>query len=123
QLGILAQARGDLAEAETLYRRSLEINERLGNPARIATGYHQLGMLAQARGDVDAEMVEIARLVAMFVSADIEAPAGVRTRLTQIRDEVGQQRMTATLTGTLGAEVTHAVMDLLGKDPASPGTD
>jgi hypothetical protein len=30
-LGILAQARGDLTEAESQYRRSLDINERLGN--------------------------------------------------------------------------------------------
>jgi tetratricopeptide (TPR) repeat protein len=53
QLGILAQDRGDYQEAERQYRRSLEINERLGNQADMATGYHQLGMLAQDRGDYE----------------------------------------------------------------------
>src|SRR5262249_16913638 len=51
QLGILAQDRGDYAEAEARYRQSLEINERLESQAGMATGYHQLGMLAQLQGD------------------------------------------------------------------------
>ena len=50
-LGILAQARGDYAEAARQYQRSLDINERLGDQAGMATSYHQLGMLAQDRGD------------------------------------------------------------------------
>ena len=53
QLGILAQARGAYDEAEARYRQSLEINERLGNLAGMATSYHQLGTLAQDRGDYD----------------------------------------------------------------------
>ncbi len=56
QLGMLAQRRGDYAEAERLYRQSLEINEPLGNLAGMAASYHQLGMLAQDRGNYpDAE--------------------------------------------------------------------
>jgi tetratricopeptide (TPR) repeat protein len=50
-LGILAQHRGDYAEAERRYRQALDINERLGNQAGMASGYHQLGRLAQHRGD------------------------------------------------------------------------
>ena len=53
-LGILAQRRGDYGTAESLYRRSLEIFERIGDQAGMATSYHQLGMLAQLRGDYDA---------------------------------------------------------------------
>ena len=51
QLGILAQDRGDYNTAETRYQQSLDINERLGNQAGMATSYHQLGILAQLRGD------------------------------------------------------------------------
>ena len=51
QLGILAQERGDYAEAEARYRQSLEIEERLGNQTGMASSYHQLGTLAQDRGD------------------------------------------------------------------------
>jgi tetratricopeptide (TPR) repeat protein len=54
--GILAQGRGDLVEAERLYRASLEIEERLGDQAGVSASYHQLGVLAQGRGDpVEAE--------------------------------------------------------------------
>ena len=50
QLGILAQQRGDHAEAESRYRESLSSFEELGDQAGIARSYHQLGSLAQARG-------------------------------------------------------------------------
>ena len=51
QLGILAQQRGDYAEAARQYQRSLDINERLGDQAGMASSYHQLGILAQLQGD------------------------------------------------------------------------
>ena len=53
-LGILAQARGDYDAAEPLYRRALEISERIGDQASMANSYGQLGILAQQRGDYDA---------------------------------------------------------------------
>jgi tetratricopeptide (TPR) repeat protein len=53
QLGILAQARGDYDEAARQYQRSLDIEERLGNQAGMATSYHNLGVFAQHRGDYD----------------------------------------------------------------------
>ena len=45
QLGILAQDRGDYDEADRQYQRSLDIFERLGNQADMATSYSQLGIL------------------------------------------------------------------------------
>ena len=51
QLGILAQARGDYAQAET---RSSNPHHR-GSAGPAATSYHQLGILAQARGGHTAE--------------------------------------------------------------------
>ena len=44
QLGMIAQVRGDYDEAARQYQRSLDINERLGDQAGLATSYHQLGM-------------------------------------------------------------------------------
>jgi tetratricopeptide (TPR) repeat protein len=52
QLGMVAQGRGDLAAAETWYRKSLEIKEALGNRPGMASTYRQLGMVAQYRGEV-----------------------------------------------------------------------
>ncbi|NGM12396.1 tetratricopeptide repeat protein [Verrucosispora sp. CWR15] len=51
QLGILAQARGDYAEAERRYQQSLTIGEELGDRAGMASSYHQLGNLAYLQGD------------------------------------------------------------------------
>ena len=52
-LGMLAQMRGDYAEAARQYQRSLDIDERLGDQAGVATSYHNLGALAQERGDYE----------------------------------------------------------------------
>jgi len=58
QLGVLAQVRGDYGEAARQYQRCLDIFERLGDQAGMATTYHNLGILAQGRGNYD----EAARL-------------------------------------------------------------
>jgi tetratricopeptide (TPR) repeat protein len=53
QLGITAQGRGRLDEAEGWYRRAIQIREELGLRAFLATDYHQLGMIAQDRGRLE----------------------------------------------------------------------
>ena len=53
QLGITAQNRGRLDEAEDWYRKALAIKEELGNRPSMANTYRQLGMTAQARGRLD----------------------------------------------------------------------
>ena len=53
QLGITAQDRGRLDEADDWYRKSLAINEELGDRPGMAATYHQLGMTAQDRGRLD----------------------------------------------------------------------
>ncbi|MFF2735454.1 tetratricopeptide repeat protein [Streptomyces cyaneofuscatus] len=50
QLGMVAQGRGRWEEAEGWYRKSLVIEEGLGNAPGMASSYHQLGMVAQERG-------------------------------------------------------------------------
>jgi tetratricopeptide (TPR) repeat protein len=52
QLGMVAQDRGDLAAAEDWYRKSLAIDEALGDQRGLASSYHQLGRVAQLRGDL-----------------------------------------------------------------------
>ena len=49
QLGIIAQDRGRLEEAEDWYRKSLAIKEELGDRPGMAITYGQLGLLAEAR--------------------------------------------------------------------------
>jgi tetratricopeptide (TPR) repeat protein len=50
-LGVLAQKRGDYAEAHRRYTQALAIDEPLDNQTGIATTYHNLGVLAHDRGD------------------------------------------------------------------------
>ena len=52
QLGLIAKVRGDLGEAETQYRRSLDISERLGDQAGMAFAHGNLANLAHIRGDL-----------------------------------------------------------------------
>lgn len=55
-LARVAEARRDLDDAERWYRKSLDINERLGNEHDAASTYHQLGNVAEERRDFeDAE--------------------------------------------------------------------
>ena len=49
ELGRLAQATGDLAEARRLYGQSLEIAEELGNRAGMASTLGQLANLAKPK--------------------------------------------------------------------------
>ena len=53
QLGMTAQGRGRLEEAEDWYRQSLTIKEDLGNRPGMALTYHQLGRTAQDRGRLE----------------------------------------------------------------------
>ena len=53
QLGMTAQDRGRLDEAEDWYRKSLTIDEELGNRPGMAITYHELGITAQDRGRLD----------------------------------------------------------------------
>jgi tetratricopeptide (TPR) repeat protein len=53
QLGMTAQDRGQLDEADDCYRKALTIEEELGNRHQMAYTYHQLGRTAQDRGQLD----------------------------------------------------------------------
>ena len=53
QLGMTARDRGRLGEAEDWYRKSLAIDDELGNLPGVAITYHQLGITAQGRGRLE----------------------------------------------------------------------
>ena len=52
-LGIIAETRGDLAEAEKLYRESLAIKREIGNRIGEAASLNNLGNIASANGNMD----------------------------------------------------------------------
>jgi tetratricopeptide (TPR) repeat protein len=53
QLGMVAQMRGRLEEAETLYRKALAIEEELDDRSGMASNYQQLGANARDHGRPD----------------------------------------------------------------------
>ncbi len=53
ELGFLYEFIGDLGPAEQMFRKALEINEKLGRPGAVASGYGNLGLIYQTRGDLD----------------------------------------------------------------------
>jgi len=53
QLGIIAQAQGEYAEARRLYSESLTIFERLGDQGGRANTLHELGSIAQDQGEYE----------------------------------------------------------------------
>jgi tetratricopeptide (TPR) repeat protein len=83
QLGMTAEARGRLDEADDWYRRSIRIREELGLRDLLATDYHQLGITAQMRGQLD------------------EAGDWYRKALT-IKEELGNRPSMALTYGQLG---------------------
>ena len=55
-LGHLALAKNELAQAEDYYRRSLDLDERLGDTYNAGTSWLNLGYVAWQRGDVERAM-------------------------------------------------------------------
>jgi tetratricopeptide (TPR) repeat protein len=53
QLGMTAQARGQLDEASDWYQQAIQIREELGLRSLLAADYHQLGITAHDRGQLD----------------------------------------------------------------------
>jgi tetratricopeptide (TPR) repeat protein len=53
QLGVLAQHREQLEEADDWFTKSLAIRNQLGDELGAATSYHHLGAVAQLRGQFD----------------------------------------------------------------------
>jgi tetratricopeptide (TPR) repeat protein len=53
QLGIAAGKRGRLDDAEDWYRKSLAIEEEIGDRPGMASSYNQLGTVAEGRGRLD----------------------------------------------------------------------
>jgi hypothetical protein len=66
QLGMVAEGRGQLDDAERWYKKSLEIKEALGNRPGMALTLGQLGLLAEQRGNKVEALDWTIRCVALF---------------------------------------------------------
>jgi len=81
-LGIIFRFRGEYAEAEELYRESLNIKRNLEDKQGIAATLHQLGIIHQLRGG-HAEAEELYR-ESLDISRDLEDKQGIAATLHQL---------------------------------------
>ncbi|MFF5495446.1 tetratricopeptide repeat protein [Streptomyces aquilus] len=82
QLGLIAHARGDLAEAEARCREALAIRERLGERNQICTSYHFLGAIAQERENFDEAEEHFQR--ALAISEELGLRANTASTIHQL---------------------------------------
>jgi tetratricopeptide (TPR) repeat protein len=115
-LGSLAQDRGDYDEATRQYQRALEIFERLGNQASMATTYSQLGILEAEQPDGSAATAVGWHVKALAIRLHMSAPQAANDlrRLAAHRKELGPERFTSLLSQATGnTGLTKAITSLL----------
>ena len=121
QLGILAQDRGDYEEAARQYQRSLDISERLGDQAGMATCYSQFGSLVAERGGPVTDIVTW-HIRALAIRLRIGAPQAFNNlrQLLRYRREMGAEPFAALLAQiTDDAELVEVIPGLLDQVDAA----
>ena len=110
---MLADDRGDSEEAERLYRQSLQIEERLGNQAGIATSYSAFGDLSFASGAVEAAVGWHAK--ALVLRLRLQAPEAQHNlqRLNDAREKLDVRTFAAVLDNAFGAEEVSTIFAAL----------
>jgi tetratricopeptide (TPR) repeat protein len=117
QLGILAQDRGDYDEAARQYQRALDISERLGNQASIATSFSQLGDLEVERGgSLAAAVTWHVRALVIRLRLGVPQARNNLRRLAAYRRELGTEPFTGLLTQAAdGTDLAETITSLLGQ--------
>ncbi|MEA2297378.1 MAG: hypothetical protein QOF77_314, partial [Solirubrobacteraceae bacterium] len=111
QLGMVAQDRGRLDDAEDWYRQSLTINEELGNRPGMALTYGQLGLLADAR-DRPAEALDwTVRCVALFDEFPHPATGPGPAHLARLTAKLGLEALEASWHAATAGPLPAAVRD------------
>jgi tetratricopeptide (TPR) repeat protein len=117
QLGRVAHLRGSYDEALDWYRKSLAIEEELGNRAGMATTISQLGVLATERGAPE-EAVPL-NLRGLDIHLEIGSPeARIDLHwLGRQRELLGASRFAGLLAQHLDEESAAAVLSMLDQPP------
>jgi hypothetical protein len=106
---MVAQGRGDLATAEGWYRKSLEINEALGNRPGLALTYGLLGCLAEDRMDPALALDWVVRCIALFSQFPHPATAHGPDHLVRLTAQLGLPALEASWRRCTGAAVPEHI--------------
>jgi tetratricopeptide (TPR) repeat protein len=113
QLGMTAQDRRRLEEADDWYRQSLTINEELGNRPGMALTYAQLGLLAEARDQAQPALEWNIRCVTLFDEFPSPLTGTGPAALARLARQLGTPALEQAWQQTAGQPVPQAVRDYL----------
>ena len=113
RLGITAQKRGRLDEAEDWYRKSLTIDEELGNHPGMALTYAQLGLLAEGRAQAPLALAWIIRCVTLFdeFPSSLTGAAAGPSALVRLTRQLGLPALEAAWQQVTGQPLPQAIRD------------
>ena len=113
QLGMTAQARGRLDEADDWYRKSLTIKEELGDRPGMALTYAQLGLLAEERGQRPLALEWNIRCVTLFDQFPHPLTGTGPTALARLTRQLGMPALEQAWQQITGQPVPQAVRDYI----------
>jgi tetratricopeptide (TPR) repeat protein len=110
---MVAQQRGDYDPALEWYRKSLAIDEELGNRAGMASAYYQMGYLLTEQGV--AEQGVLFTLQSLYISLELKLPQAymVLNFLSHQREMLGEENFLRVLQEHLEEEHIQAVLELI----------
>jgi tetratricopeptide (TPR) repeat protein len=117
QLGMTAQDRGRLDEAEDWYCQALTIAEELGDRPHIAISYAQLGLLAEARAQARVALEWNIRCVTLFDEFPNRMTGTGPNALTRLTRQLGMPALETTWQQITGQPVPQTVRDYITSHP------
>ena len=118
-----AHVRGRLDEAEDWYRKSLTIEEELGNRPGMASTYAQLGLLAEDRAQAPLALEWNIRCVTLFDQFPSPMTGTGPAALARLTRQLGLPVLQAAWQQITGQPVPQAIRDYITshRDEAQPG--
>ena len=117
QLGMAAQARGRLDEAEDWYRKSLTVKEELGDLLGAARTYGQLGLLAEAQQQPRQALDWIVRCLASFAEFPHPVTGPGPLHLARITRQLGLTALEEAWREVTGHPLPQPVRDYISSQP------